>query len=76
MSERHTIWREDKRIRATNGMGYADRVTDDDIRGHIANPSGLGGAEMIAFAEAVLAIRKYERLVAERRLRDSVGASR
>jgi hypothetical protein len=57
-----TIWREGERLRATDGSGYADTVADDQIRGHIRHPGGLGGAQMIAFAKAVLAVREYERI--------------
>lgn len=55
-----TVWREGDRIRATDGQGYHDRVTDAEIRGHIPS-AGPRAAEHDAFARAVLAIRKYER---------------
>lgn len=59
-----TVWREGSRIRATNGIGYSDRVTDEQIEGHIANHD-LDDVEWHAFAIAVLAIRAYERAAAE-----------
>lgn len=60
---RQTIWREGDRIRRTDGTGYADFVTDDDIRANVAR--GHRDPLHDSFAEAVLAIRAFERLTAE-----------
>jgi hypothetical protein len=57
-----TIWREGNRIRETGGSGYGDIVTDDEIRGHLADPSkGVRWQGYEEFAQAVLAIRAFER---------------
>lgn len=69
MSEtrQQTIWREGDRIRRTDGTGYSDRVTDDQIRKHIASHATAQDANVdpdslfVPFAEAVLAIRAFER---------------
>lgn len=63
MSSKQTVYREGDRIRATDGQGYHDRVTDEEIRGHMPS-QGPRAAESDAFARAVLAIREYERAVA------------
>lgn len=55
---RQTIWREGTRIRRTDGIGYGDQVSDDGIRLHMHGDDPLHDA----FAEAVLAIRAFERL--------------
>ena len=65
MTDAQTVYREGTRIRATAGQGYSDRVSDDTIREHITQAGG--DAEDIAFAEAVLAIRRYERTVRPQR---------
>ena len=59
---RQTIWREGDRIRRTDGTGYSDFVSDEQIRENIArgHPDPLHDA----FAAAVLAIRAFERLTA------------
>lgn len=54
---KQTIWREGNRIRRTDGTGYADFVDDDDIRENIDGTRPLHDT----FAEAVLAIRQFER---------------
>jgi hypothetical protein len=56
-----TIWREGTRIRRTNGAGYGDLVSDEAIREHIRVHDG-DDPTFIAFAEAVLAIRAFERV--------------
>jgi hypothetical protein len=56
-----TIWREGERIRRTNGAGYGDLVPDESIREHIDRNGG--DPTFVAFAEAVLAIRAFERAV-------------
>jgi len=55
-----TVWREGGRIRRTDGTGYSDRVSDEQIRAHI-NDSG-SDALFVTFARAVLAIREFERM--------------
>jgi hypothetical protein len=61
-----TVWREGDRIRATDGTGYGDRVSDDEIRNHISmyDESTSADPEFVSFAEAVLAIRAFERACA------------
>ena len=54
-----TVYREGSRIRATNGMGYSDAVSDEDIEQHLHEERN--DTTFIAFANAVLAIREYER---------------
>ena len=56
-----TIWREGNRIRRTNGGGYGDLVSDLDIRRHIRDHNEDDDPTFIPFAEAVLAIRAFER---------------
>jgi CRISPR/Cas system type I-B associated protein Csh2 (Cas7 group RAMP superfamily) len=63
MSEKQeTIWREGDRIRRTNGAGYGDLVSDLEIRRHIRDHAEDDDPTFVAFAEAVLAIRAFERL--------------
>lgn len=60
-----TVWRESTRIRRADGTGYSDRVSDGMIRAHIEqHEAEPADHRFIAFAEAVLAIRKFERLAA------------
>ena len=71
-------WREGDRIRHANGMGYGDQVPDAMIEEHIAHSEQViegGGApgsfvkelarEHIAFARAVLALRRQERAASD-----------
>jgi hypothetical protein len=53
-----TIWREGDRIRRTDGTGYHDMVSDEQIRAHIADSNE---ALFVLFARAVLALREFER---------------
>lgn len=58
------VWREGKRIRRSNGTGYGDTVTDDQIRQHITDARVKLPADelgFIVFAEAVLLLREFER---------------
>lgn len=62
---KQTIWREGERICRTDGSGYGDIVSDETIRGHIAlHTVEPADRVFVAFAEAVLAIRAFERLTA------------
>jgi hypothetical protein len=54
-----TVWREGDRIRATDGMGFADSVPDANLRKYAANPESTDFDRR--FAAAVLAIREFER---------------
>jgi lysozyme family protein len=56
---RNGIWREGGRIRATDGMGYHDRVPDETLAEWAADVT-LSEYDR-AFAAAVLAIRRFER---------------
>lgn len=59
---KNTVYREGDRIRASDGTGYHDRVSDDTILEHIRTVDTTGRTwEFVAFAEAVLAIRAFER---------------
>lgn len=60
MTAKQTIWREGDRIRRTDGTGYSDFVSDENIRANI--DSDHCDPLHDAFAEAVLAIRAFERL--------------
>ena len=59
------VWREGSRIRMTDGTGYSDRVTDDEIRAHVEGVKLIArpGRELdfLVFAEAVLLLRDFER---------------
>lgn len=55
-----TVYRDGHRIRDSKGTGYVDDVSDREIRAHIIRRHD--DFVFVAFAEAVLAIRKYERL--------------
>lgn len=60
----NTVYREGDRIRDTEGTGYHDRVSDEAIVEHIRTvDTTRPHLEFIAFAEAVLAIRRFERMV-------------
>lgn len=63
---RPTVYREGDRIRASDGQGYHDTVTDEQIRGHMPH-AGPFAEEVDAFGRAVLAIRAYERAAQEGR---------
>lgn len=57
----NTVWREGDRIRASDGTGYSDRVSDETIQGHIDTAVDYPYVGFVPFARAVLAIRAFER---------------
>lgn len=58
------VYREGDRIRDDKGTGYSDRVTDEQIKAHLADPEESWPGSH-AFGHAVLRLRAQERAAAE-----------
>lgn len=59
-----SVWREGDRIRAADGTGYSDRVSDEAIWEHIGESAKTHNVEHLGFAIAVLRLREQERATA------------
>lgn len=54
------VWREGDRIRQANGAGYGDVVSNDAIKDHLLGAVVAENWHHVAFAAAVLDMRRSE----------------